>query len=43
MTDKDGKTKTNQYGQVLNSVTFSVPKGVAVDGYGLGGFTARWS
>lgn len=41
MTDKDGKTKTNQYGQVLNSVTFSVPKGVAVDGYGLGGFTAK--
>lgn len=41
MTDKDGKTKTNQYGQVLNSVTFSVPHGVAVDGYGLGGFTAK--
>lgn len=41
MTDKDGKTKTNQYGQVLNSVTFSVPHGVAVDGYSLGGFTAK--
>ena len=37
----DGKTKTNQYGQVLNSVTFSVPHGVAVDGYDLGGFTAK--
>lgn len=41
MTDKDGKTKTNKFGQVLNSVTFSVPHGVAVDGYGLGGFTAK--
>lgn len=41
MTDKDGKTKTNQYGQVLNSVTFSVSDGVEVDGYGLGGFTAK--
>lgn len=41
MIDKDGKTKTNQYGQVLNSVTFSVPHGVAVDGYGLGGFIAK--
>lgn len=41
MTDKDGKTKTNKFGQVLNSVTFSVPDGVEVDGYGLGGFTAK--
>ncbi|RHL22612.1 hypothetical protein [Collinsella sp. AF38-3AC] len=41
MTDKDGKTKTNKFGQVLNSVTVSVPNGVKVDGYRLGGFTAK--
>lgn len=41
MTDKEGKTKTNKFGQVLNSVTVSVPDGVEVDGYGLGGFTAK--
>lgn len=41
MTDKDGKTKTNKFGQVLNSVTVSVPEGVAVDGYHLGGYTAK--
>lgn len=41
MTDKDGKTKINKFGQVLNSVTFSVPNGVEVDGYGLDGFTAK--
>lgn len=41
MTDKEGKTKTNQFGQVLNSVTVSVPDGVEVDGYGLGGFTVK--
>lgn len=41
MTDKDGKTKTNKFGQVLNSVTVSVPEGVVVDGYHLGGYTAK--
>ena len=41
MSDKDGKVKTNQYGQVLNSVTVSLPKGVKVGGYSLGGFTTK--
>lgn len=41
MSDKAGKVKTNQYGQVLNSVTISLPEGVKVDGYSLGGFTAK--
>lgn len=41
MSDKAGKVKTNQYGQVLNSVTISLPDGVKVDGYSLGGFTTK--
>lgn len=41
MSDKAGKVKTNQYGQVLNSVTISLPDGVKVDGYSLDGFTAK--
>lgn len=41
MSDKAGKVKTNQYGQVLNSVTISLPEGVKVGGYSLGGFTAK--
>lgn len=41
MSDKDGKVKTNQYGQVLNSVTISLPEGVKVGGYSLDGFTAK--
>ena len=39
MSDKDGKVKTNHYGQVLNSVTIALPDGVKVGGYCLGGFT----
>lgn len=41
MSDKDGKVKTNQYGQVLNSVTIALPDGVKVGGYSLGGFTTK--
>lgn len=41
MSDKDGKVKTNQYGQVLNSVTISLPDGVKVGGYSLEGFTTK--
>lgn len=41
MFDKAGKVKTNQYGQVLNSVTISLPEGVKVGGYSLGGFTTK--
>lgn len=41
MSDKAGKVKTNQYGQVLNSVTISLPEGMKVDGYSLDGFTAK--
>lgn len=41
MSDKDGKVKTNQYGQVLNSVTISLPDGVKVGGYSLKGFTTK--
>lgn len=41
MSDKDGKVKTNRYGQVLNSVTISLPDGVKVGGYSLDGFTAK--
>lgn len=41
MSDKAGKVKTNQYGQVLNSVTISLPEGVKVCGYNLGGFTTK--
>lgn len=41
MSDKVGKVKTNQYGQVLNSVTISLPEGVKVGGYSLGGFTTK--
>lgn len=41
MSDRDGKVKTNQYGQVLNSVTISLPEGVKVGGYSLEGFTAK--
>lgn len=41
MSDKDGKVKTNQYGQVLNSVTVSLPEGLKVSGYNLDGFTTK--
>ena len=41
MSDKDGKVKTNRYGQVLNSVTISLPDGVEVGGYSLEGFTTK--
>ena len=41
MSDKDGKVKTNHYGQVLNSVTIALPDGVKVGGYSLGGFTTK--
>ena len=41
MSDKDGKVKTNRYGQVLNSVTISIPDGVKVGGYSLDGYTAK--
>lgn len=41
MSDKAGKVKTNQYGQVLNSITISLPEGVKVGGYSLGGFTTK--
>lgn len=41
MSDKDGKVKTNRYGQVLNSVTISLPDGVKVGGYSLEGFTTK--
>lgn len=41
MSDKDGKVKTNQYGQVLNSVTIALPDGVKVGGYSLDGFTTK--
>lgn len=41
MSDKDGRVKTNQYGQVLNSVTISLPEGVKVGGYSLDGFTTK--
>lgn len=41
MSDKDGKVKTNQYGQVLNSVTISLPEGVKVGGYSLDGYTTK--
>ncbi len=41
MSDGDGKLKTNQYGQVLNSVTISIPEGVKVGGYSLDGFTTK--
>lgn len=41
MSDRDGKVKTNQYGQVLNSVTISLPEGVKVGGYSLDGFTTK--
>ena len=41
MSDKDGKVKTNRYGQVLNSVTISIPDGVTVGGYSLDGYTAK--
>ena len=41
MSDRDGKVKTNQYGQVLNSVTISIPEGVKVGGYSLDGFTTK--
>lgn len=41
MSDKGGKVKTNQYGQVLNSVTIALPEGVKVGGYSLDGFTTK--
>lgn len=41
MSDKDGKVKTNHYGQVLNSVTIALPDGVKVGGYSLGEFTTK--
>lgn len=41
MSDKHGKVKTNRYGQVLNSVTISLPDGVKVGGYSLEGFTTK--
>lgn len=41
MSDKDGKVKTNRYGQVLNSVTISLPNGVKVGGYSFDGFTTK--
>lgn len=41
MSDKDGKVKTNQYGQVLNSVTIVLPDGVKVGGYSLDRFTTK--
>lgn len=41
MSDKYGKVKTNQYGQVLNSVTIALPDGVKVGGYSLDGFTTK--
>lgn len=41
MSDKDGKVKTNRYGQVLNSVTISLPDGVKVGGYSFDGFTTK--
>lgn len=41
MSDKDGKVKTNRYGQVLNSVTISLPDGVRVGGYSLEGFKTK--
>lgn len=41
MSDRDGKVKTNQYGQVLNSVTILIPEGVKVGGYSLDGFTTK--
>lgn len=41
MSDKDGKVKTNHYGQVLNSVTIALPDGVKVGGYSLCGFTTK--
>ena len=41
MSDKGGKVKTNQYGQVLNSVTIALPDGVKVGGYSLNGFTTK--
>lgn len=41
MSDKGGKVKTNQYGQVLNSVTIALPDGVKVGGYSLDGFTTK--
>lgn len=41
MSDKDGKVKTNQYGQVLNSVTIALPDGVKVGGYSFDGFTTK--
>lgn len=41
MSDRDGRLKTNQYGQVLNSVTISIPEGVKVGGYSLDGFTTK--
>lgn len=41
VSDKDGKVKTNQYGQVLNSVTISLPEGVKVGGYSLDGYTTK--
>lgn len=41
MSDKDGKVKTNHYGQVLNSVTIALPDGVKVGGYSLDGFTTK--
>lgn len=41
MSDRDGKVKTNQYGQVLNSVTISIPEGVKVGGYRFDGFTTK--
>lgn len=41
MSDKHGKVKTNRYGQVLNSVTISLPDGVKVGGYSLEGFMTK--
>lgn len=41
MSDRDGKVKTNHYGQVLNSVTIALPDGVKVGGYSLDGFTTK--
>lgn len=41
MSDKHSKVKTNRYGQVLNSVTISLPDGVKVGGYSLEGFTTK--
>lgn len=41
MSDKNGKVKTNHYGQVLNSVTIALPDGVKVGGYSLDGFTTK--